>query len=199
MSYDDPSYLQIQNSANLRIPDGRPLSLVAKLKGYKSAKRVAGPDLMQRIFEQSTLNNYKHYFYGSTPETLKALKENLLKKFPTIQIVGMFSPPFRELSSKEDKEIIEKINEANPDIIWVGLGAPKQEVWMNSHKNKVKGLMIGVGAGFDYHAGKFKRAPKWMQNLSLEWLYRLFQEPKRLFKRYMKTNFRFIKLIIKNK
>ena len=106
----------------------------------------------------------------------------------------MYSPPFRKLTETEDKEIVKNINNTNPDFIWIGLGAPKQEIWMNEHKDRLNGLMLGVGAGFDYHAENISRAPKWMQTMSLEWLYRLLQDPKRLFKRYMNTNFKFIYL-----
>ena len=104
----------------------------------------------------------------------------------------MYSPPFRALSSEEDNEVIEKINETNPDFVWIGLGAPKQEKWMFDHQGSINGLMIGVGAGFDYYAGNIKRAPQWMQKCNLEWLYRLMQDPKRLFKRYFHTNIKFI-------
>ena len=140
-------------------------------------------------------NGLKHYFYGSSEETLSLLKEKLTEKYPHLQIAGMVSPPFRELSEEEDKEMVGKINASGADIIWVGLGAPKQEKWMYAHKDRVNGVMIGVGAGFDYHAGNIKRAPGWMQKLSLEWLYRLMQDPKRLFKRYLVTNTRYLWLI----
>ena len=109
----------------------------------------------------------------------------------------MYSPPFHHVSNREDDEIVGLINAADTDFIWVGLGAPKQEVWMSNHYGRVKGLMIGVGAGFDYYAGNIKRAPLWMQNLSLEWVYRLFQDPKRLFKRYAYTNIKFLLLLLK--
>ena len=120
------------------------------------------------------------------------LKENLERKYTELQIVGMYSPPFSPLSFEEDNEVVAKINEVKPDIVWVGLGAPKQEIWMAEHQGKIDALMIGVGAGFDYHAGLLKRAPEWMQNSNLEWLYRLMQEPGRLFSRYWKTNWSFI-------
>ena len=162
--------------------------------GFKEAKRVAGPDLMHEIFKLSEENRYKHYFYGSSEETLKQLNIKLKEKYPKINIVGMFSPPFKEEVSLENEEKLNEINKLNPDFIWVGLGAPKQEIWMKLHENKVNGLMIGVGAGFDYFADKIKRAPKWMQKSSLEWLYRLMQEPRRLFKRYFITNLKFIYL-----
>ena len=120
------------------------------------------------------------------------LEQQLKECYPHLQIAGMVSPPFRSLSAEEDAAEVEKINASGADIIWVGLGAPKQENWMYDHRDKVHGVMIGVGAGFDYHAGNIKRAPMWMQKLSLEWLYRLMQDPKRLFKRYLVTNTRYL-------
>lgn len=196
MSYEDENYRNIQNSAWMALPDGKPLSMVSKLRGFKEAQRVTGPDLMLELFKESEEKGYKHYFYGSTEETLNELQNQLLKKYPKLNIVGMYSPPFRKLSDEEDNEIIKKINFCEADFLWVGLGAPKQEMWMNKHKSKVNSLMIGVGAGFDYHAGKIKRAPNWMQKLSLEWLYRLMQDPKRLLSRYLNTNLKFIFLIL---
>lgn len=196
MAYEDEKYKNIQNSAIMALPDGGPLSVVSRRRGFKDAERVTGPDLMGKIFDISEKKGYRHYFYGSTQETLDELKIKLDKKYPNINIVGMYSPPFRKLTNKEDKEIIDKINESKADFIWVGLGAPKQEIWMYNHNNKVNGLMLGVGAGFDYHAEKLKRAPKFMQNINLEWLYRLMQEPRRLFKRYLITNIKFIWKII---
>lgn len=196
MSYEDESYKEIQNSGFMALPDGNPLSIISKKRGFSEAERVTGPDLMEEIFKISEEKGYKHYFYGSTQETLDTLKDKLNKKYYNINIVGMYSPPFRKLTEKEDIEIINNINNTNPDFIWVGLGAPKQEMWMNEHKYKVNGLMIGVGAGFDYHAEKIKRAPKWMQDMSLEWFFRLVQDPKRLVKRYIITNFKFIMLSI---
>lgn len=199
MSYEDESYRAIQNRGFMALPDGKPLSIVSKNKGFKDAERVTGPDLMDEIFKISETKGYSHYFYGSTEETLNTLKEKLSQKYPNIKICGMYSPPFRKLTCHEDKEIINNINESYPDFIWVGLGAPKQEIWMSEHKDIVKGLMLGVGAGFDYHAGNISRAPKWMQNYSLEWLYRLMQNPKRLWRRYITTNTKFLFYILKNK
>lgn len=196
MSYEDISYRNIQNSSEMVLPDGGPLSFISRKYGFKEAERVTGPDLMLELFSISEKLGYKHYFYGSTDETLKLLKINLKNKYPNLNIVGAYSPPFRKLSQEEDSEIVSKINNLNPDFIWVGLGAPKQEIWMSEHKDILNGLMIGVGAGFDYVAGNISRAPKWMQKYSLEWLYRLLQDPKRLLKRYVKTNFKFIYLNI---
>lgn len=191
MSYEDEEYREIQNSAALALPDGKPLSVVSRKRGYPEAQRVTGPDLMLELFEKPVT----HYFYGGKEETLVILKEKLKEQYPEIQIAGMYSPPFRPLTAEEDDEDIKRINESGADVIWVGLGAPKQEQWMYAHKDKVHGVMIGVGAGFDYHANVIKRAPKWMQRLSLEWLYRLLQDPKRLWKRYLSTNFKFVWLI----
>ncbi len=197
MSYDDKHYREIQNSGYMVLPDGKPLSIVSRFRGHRNARRVTGPDLMGSIFNISVRNGYRHFFYGSTRDTLEMLKSELENRYPRLDITGMYSPPFRELTEKEDNEIVDMINKSRPDFIWVGLGAPKQENWMNSHKGRVKGLMIGVGAGFDYFAGNIKRAPLWMQKMSLEWLFRLIQEPQRLWKRYLVYNTRFIILVIK--
>lgn len=198
MSYENPEYCKIQNLAALALPDGKPLSVICKKRGFSDAERITGPDLMEEIFKCSKECGYKHYFYGGKPETLKILEKKLREKYQ-LEIVGMYSPPFRQLTEEEDKMAVEKINRAHADFIWVGLGAPKQEQWMYEHQNKVHGLMIGVGAGFDYFAGNIKRAPMWMQKCSLEWLYRLFQEPGRLFKRYLVTNTKFLWLIARGK
>ncbi|MBU8752318.1 WecB/TagA/CpsF family glycosyltransferase [Priestia megaterium] len=196
LSYEDKEYCDIQNSGLMAIPDGGPLATLGRKRGSKKMDRVAGPTLMEEIFNISIDNSYTHYFYGSTEETLDKLCNELKKKYPGINIVGSYSPPFRSLTEIENKEVQERINLAKPDFVWVGLGAPKQEKWMSENQGKVNSLMIGVGAGFDYFAGNISRAPKWMQRMNMEWLYRLFQEPKRLFKRYMYTNTKFIWLSI---
>lgn len=188
-SYEDENYRNIQNNALMAIPDGGPLSSIGRKRGFSSMDRTAGPSLMEEIFKDK---EYIHYFYGSTEETLGLLEKKLKEKYSGIKIVGMYSPPFRKLTKEEDEKVIEKINNCNPDFVWIGLGAPKQEIWMAEHQGKVNGLMVGVGAGFDYFAGNIKRAPLWMQKSNLEWLYRLIQDPKRLFKRYFVTNTKFI-------
>jgi N-acetylglucosaminyldiphosphoundecaprenol N-acetyl-beta-D-mannosaminyltransferase len=199
MSYDDPKYRTIQNLGIMALPDGGPLSSVGKQRGYERMGRVAGPDLMDEIFKISVDNGYRHYFYGSTEKTLQKLRGNLQKGYPGLQIVGMYSPPFRSITDEEDEQIVKAINDENPDLVWIGLGAPKQEKWMAAHQGKVKGLMIGVGAGFDYFAGNIKRAPEFMRNSNLEWFFRLIQEPKRLLKRYLITNTKFIWLVVRRK
>lgn len=191
-SYAEPSYCAIQNGGIMAIPDGGPLSSLGRKRGFVTMERTTGPSLMGELFKISSKRGYRHYFYGSTDKTLEKLKNKLQEYYPGIQIAGMYSPPFRALSIEEDNEVIEKINETNPDFVWIGLGAPKQEKWMFNHQGSINGLMIGVGAGFDYYAGNIKRAPQWMQRCNLEWLYRLMQDPKRLFKRYFCTNIKFI-------
>ncbi|WP_455615438.1 WecB/TagA/CpsF family glycosyltransferase [Eisenbergiella sp.] len=191
-AYRDPEYRKIQNQAVLNIPDGKPLSIVQRQAGLRDAGRVPGPDLMPEIFKLSEKEGYRHYFYGSRPETLEALKKCLLERFPHLNIAGMYAPPFRPVTEEEDDAITRKINEARPDFIWVGLGAPKQEKWMAAHDGRVCGVMLGVGAGFDFHAGTIKRAPEWMQEWCMEWLFRIGQDPKRLLPRYLDTNFSFV-------
>lgn len=184
----------------MAIPDGGPLSTVGRWRGHKKMRRVTGPDFMREIFEMSAQRGYRHFFYGSTESTLCKLREKLMKNYPGICIAGMYSPPFVPLTYEENCIIEKTINESKPDFIWVGLGAPRQEVWMKEHQGRLKGFMIGVGAGFDYHAGNISRAPEWMQRMNLEWLYRLIQEPGRLFKRYWHTNMKFIwEVVVKGK
>lgn len=191
-SYEDDSYRAVQNGGLMAIPDGGPLSTVGQKRVYKNMSRTTGPSLMGEVFKISAEKGYRHYFYGSKEETLELLNQKLNQNYPGIQIAGMYSPPFRPLTKEEDKAVIERINETKPDFVWVGLGAPKQEKWMAAHQGQINGLMIGVGAGFDYYAENIKRAPMWMQRSNLEWLYRLMQDPKRLFKRYLHTNTKFI-------
>ena len=191
-SYEEPFYCAIQNGGIMAIPDGGPLSSLGRKRGFVMMERTTGPSLMGELFKISAKRGYRHYFYGSKKETLELLYQKLISNYPGIQIAGMYSPPFRALTKDEDRAVIERINETKPDFVWVGLGAPKQEKWMAAHQGEIDGLMLGVGAGFDYYAGNIKRAPIWMQEHNLEWLYRLVQDPKRLFKRYWSTNTKFI-------
>lgn len=191
-AHEDEEYRAIQNGGIMAIPDGGPLASVGRKRGHPDMERIPGPDYMDRILGISVEKGYRHYFYGSTAETLERSCRNLRERYPGLQIAGTCSPPFRPMSAEEDASIIKEINETRPDFIWVGLGAPKQERWMAMHQGKVHGFMVGVGAGFDYLAGNIKRAPGWMQKINLEWLYRLLQDPKRLFRRYWHTNIRFI-------
>ena len=187
-AWKDEAYRAVQNGGILAIPDGGPLSSTGRKRGFAKMRRVTGPDYMLKTIALGLPQGWRHYFYGSTPETLEKMEKALREEYPDIQIAGMYSPPFRALSAEEDGALAEKINEAAPDFVWVGLGAPKQEIWMHDHQGRVQGLMVGVGAAFDYTAGNISRAPQWMQKHNLEWLYRLVQDPKRLFKRYFITN-----------
>ncbi|MDE7478927.1 MAG: WecB/TagA/CpsF family glycosyltransferase [Lachnospiraceae bacterium] len=199
MSYENRKYRAIQNRAAMALPDGAPLSKYSRFIGFKKAGRVTGPDLMVEIFRISPQKGYRHFFYGATQQTLEDMKTTLQKDYPGIVIAGMYAPPFRTLTEEEDKEIIALINNARPDFIWVGLGAPKQEQWMYHHRGKLNAVSIGVGAGFDYLAGNIKRAPRIMQVFCLEWLYRLMQDPGRLWKRYVTTNTKFIRYILRER
>lgn len=199
MAYDNEHYRTIQNSAALALPDGKPLSVVSRKRGFHKAQRVTGPDLMEEMFRLSEKKGYTHYFYGSTEETLRKLEQRLSKAYPKMKIVGMYAPPFRPLTEEEDRKVLEQIWEMAPDFLWVGLGAPKQEEWMYQHRGQTETLMFGVGAGFDFHAGTVKRAPKWIQNIGMEWFYRICQDPKRLWKRYLTTNLKFIWLVLLGK
>ncbi|MGN0278039.1 MAG: WecB/TagA/CpsF family glycosyltransferase [Lachnospiraceae bacterium] len=192
MAFRNEEYRKVQNSGAMALPDGQPLSIVSRQRGYVHAQRVPGPDLMPAILKLSEEKGYKHYFYGSTEKTLAELEKAMLKAYPKLQIVGAYSPPFRKLTEEEDAEIVERINQSGADFIWVALGAPKQERWMYEHQHRVNGLMIGVGAAFDFLAGTTRRAPMWMQKLCLEWVYRIMQDPKRMAPRYLNTNFAFL-------
>ena len=198
MAHDRSDVLEAENSSAFTFPDGAPVARVLRHKEESDAVRLAGPDFMKEMLISSMDGKTSHYFYGSSENTLKALKENIEKNYPGTDVKGYYSPPYRELTKEEEEQIIEKINAADADIIWIGLGAPRQEKWMLAHKGMFRGVMVGVGAAFDFHAGTIKRAPGWMQMLSLEWLYRLMQDPGRLFKRYFVTNIRFVWLLIAN-
>ena len=191
MARENKDYAGVLNGAAFTFPDGNPVAVLQKKHGIVGSERVAGPDFMEHMFKNTTDGSITHYFYGSSQKTLDALKENLEKKYPGLVIKGLYSPPFRELTPEEDRADVEMINEAGADIIWIGLGAPKQEKWMQAHEGKVNGIMMGVGAGFDFHAGTIKRAPLWIQKTGFEWLYRLFQDPGRLIRRYVVTNIKF--------
>ena len=191
-SCKDPSYQKIQNSAALTFPDGAPIAKQLQRMEFADARRVAGPDFMDAMFRSSMDGKITHYFYGASPEAIRRLQECLPKRYPGIVIKGLYSPPYRPLTKEEDEAVMREINSSGADLIWIGLGAPKQEKWMASHEGKLHGVMFGMDAGFDFYAGTMRRAPKWMQRLGLEWLYRLFSDPKRLFRRYFVSNLQYL-------
>ena len=190
----DPEYKEVQRSACLVMPDGKPLSWLLRKRGIP-AEQIAGPDFMERMLSLPEEMNGSHYFYGSTVETLKDLGNSLEERYPHARIVGMESPSFGEMTEKEEREAVERMNASGADYIWVALGAPKQERFMYRNAKYAKGMMLGVGAAFDFHSGHVRRAPKKMRNMGLEWLYRLMQDPRRLWKRYLVTNTRFLLLV----
>ena len=182
---NDPTLFPIFNGAGMVTPDGMAVVWLLKLKGHKQVSRVYGPDLLLAVCEHGLPKGYRHYFYGGAPGVTEKLVEKLSERFPGLQVAGMLAPPFRPLSPEEDQDIVRQINGARADIIWVGLGSPRQEIWMHSHLGKVNApLMVGVGAAFDFLSGKKTQAPLWIQRNGLEWLFRFASEPVRLWPRY---------------
>jgi N-acetylglucosaminyldiphosphoundecaprenol N-acetyl-beta-D-mannosaminyltransferase len=179
----------ILNRAFLCTPDGMPMVWLGKLQGFPDMGRVYGPDLMLEICRWSQSNRCVHFLYGGASGVAEELKQQLQTRFPGLQIGGCYTPPFRPLNSEEERSLNEMLRETQPDIMWVGLSTPKQERFMAEYLPKLDvTLMIGVGAAFDFHAGRVKQAPRWMQASGLEWFYRLCQEPRRLWRRYLKNN-----------
>jgi len=191
--HDDSKFRNIVNSASLITPDGMPLAWGMKLQGLKDAVRVTGPLLMLQICQIASSRNIPIGLYGATEEVLILLQMNLLREYPDLEIAYKYSPPFRPLTEEEDKYITKEILISGVKILFIGLGTPKQVRWAAEHKQKLyKTVLICVGAAFDFHAGVKAEAPDWMQRFALAWLYRLFQEPKRLWRRYLYHNPRFI-------
>ena len=182
--HKDTKLKNILNSADLWVPDGIAPVAVARLKGHKNVSRTPGAEIMESFLEVADKKGYSSYFYGDTDDTLEKLKTNLQIKYPGHRIAGMYSPPFRSLTNDEDDAIVEFINKTNPDIVWVGLGTPKQDRWGFTHKDKLNTkIVIGVGAAFGFLAGKVQRVPKWIGNSGFEWVWRFAMEPKKLWRR----------------
>jgi N-acetylglucosaminyldiphosphoundecaprenol N-acetyl-beta-D-mannosaminyltransferase len=198
-SQSNPDIRRIYSDAALVTPDGMPLVWLLRRQGYSWANRICGPDLMPKILEYSAGRSIRHFFYGSTEDTLARLAERVRQKWPHTQIAGCLSPPFRPLSASEAERIDDAINGARPDIVWVGLGAPKQDRWMAEHRLKLDApVLVGVGAAFDMMAGVVRRAPPWLRRTGCEWMYRLSQEPGRLWRRYLKANSQFVFMVLKS-
>lgn len=195
----DKKYQEIVNNSGMTTPDGMPLVWLGKIHGEKTIERTYGPDLMLHLCSFSQDKGYRHYFYGSSAKTIELLQQRLKKQFPGLNIVGSFSPPLRDARAMEEGEILAQINAANPDILWVALGSPKQDYWMHLHRSRLNvPVMIGIGAAFDFLAGTKPQAPVWMRRCGLEWFFRLLSEPRRLWKRYLLGNTEFIYLLAKN-
>lgn len=194
--YQDEKFEKVVNHSDITTPDGMPLAKAIKLFYGINQERVAGMDLMPDLMKRSEELGKSIFLYGSTDEILSIIKKKSQKEFPSLKL-EIYSPPFRELNDIEKNEIIHQINDFNPDFVFVALGCPKQEKWMAEHKGIINSCMLGLGGVFEVYAGVKNRAPLWMQNNSLEWLYRLIQDPKRLWKRYLYTNSLFIILLLK--
>lgn len=188
----DPSFGAVIAQADMATPDGAPVAWVMRKLGFAAQQRINGPDLMWKYCEQVAGRDESIYLYGATEETLAILQTRLKAAFPSLQIAGAYSPPFRALTAEEDEAVVQRINSTGAGTVWVSLGCPKQEKWMAGHRGRINAVMIGVGAAFDYHAGTIQRAPMWMQRNGLEWLHRLCSEPRRLWKRYLITNTLFV-------
>jgi N-acetylglucosaminyldiphosphoundecaprenol N-acetyl-beta-D-mannosaminyltransferase len=181
----------------MSMPDGKPVALVGRWRAGSHVAQVAGPDFMP-VFLQSS-NDLRHFFLGGTQETLERLVEWVGSQFPGVKIAGAISPSFRVPDDRESRELISRIKTTRPDVIWIGLGAPKQELWMAQHCEALSpAVLMGVGAAFDFLAGTKARVPRWMQHFGLEWLFRLCQEPRRLTGRYLRTNSLFLLLLLKD-
>jgi len=192
MAHDDKEYLKAQSESIMSLPDGKPLSVVGRKKGYKEMEKTTGYHYMQNILTDERLKNKKHFFLGSTKENLEIMQFKLKEQYPNINIVGCEPSKFREITEEEFNDLVNLINKSKADFLWIGTGAPRQEKLMNKLKNKVNCLMIGIGGAFNIISGKVNDAPMWMQNIGMEWFYRFLKEPKRLFKRYFITNTKFI-------
>ncbi len=191
-----PDLRQVYEQAGLVAADGMPLVWLLRQRGHSVAERVCGPDLMLAVFRVSGQRGYRHFLYGSTEATLARLQLELHRQYPTAMIVGSYSPPFRTPTPEEQTRADRMLNGAGADIVWVGLGAPKQERWMAARRPSLNApVLIGVGAAFDMIAGNVKRAPPMLRQTGLEWMYRVYQEPKRLARRYLHSNSKFLLLL----
>jgi N-acetylglucosaminyldiphosphoundecaprenol N-acetyl-beta-D-mannosaminyltransferase len=194
-AHDSPEFQSMVNTADLVTPDGMPLVWTLRGRGHPRQARVYGPDLTQYVVEAAAAHALPVGFYGATPAVLDAMKTKFLKRYPELKVTYSFSPPFRPLTVEEDQRIVDEIKACGVRILFVGLGCPRQERWVAGHKGRIQAVMLAVGAAFDFHAGNKPQAPKWMQNAGLEWLFRLVTEPKRLWRRYLHHNPRFIWLV----
>jgi N-acetylglucosaminyldiphosphoundecaprenol N-acetyl-beta-D-mannosaminyltransferase len=194
----DPELRDIHNASGLTTPDGMPMVWAGHQAGAAHMRRVCGPDLMPELCQLAAERGWSSFFYGGGPGVPELLAERLTARFPGLRVVGTWSPPFRPLTPDEDRMAVERINRAAPDLVWVGLSTPKQERWMAAHAGRLDApVLLGVGAAFDMHAGLLPQAPRWMQRSGLEWLYRVRREPRRLWRRYLRNNPRFVVEILR--
>lgn len=191
-AFDDPGYRKVVTDADLVTPDGMPVVWCLRLLGVEGATRVYGPELTPRLIRAAAETGVRVGFYGAAPDTLDTLVARVEERYPGVEIAYAHSPPFRALTPEEDAADVRAIRDSGVDILFVGLGCPKQERWMADHRDRLECVMLGVGAAFDFLAGAKAQAPGWIQSLGLEWLFRLVSEPRRLWKRYLKQNPRFV-------
>ena len=192
-SLGNPEIRAAHNGASACVPDGMPMTWVGRFQGHRSMDRVYGPDLMLRMLELSAERGYTNFFYGGAEGVADDLKARMEHRFPGLKVIGTFCPPFRPLSSEEKGRVISNLNRLMPDLLWVGLSTPKQELFMAEFHEELRvKVMIGVGAAFDFHTGRVRQAPRWMMRSGLEWFYRLCTEPRRLAPRYLRNNPAFI-------
>jgi N-acetylglucosaminyldiphosphoundecaprenol N-acetyl-beta-D-mannosaminyltransferase len=192
-SQRDPALREIHNRSGLTTPDGMPMVWAGHRAGASWMERVYGPDLMLDVLARSVERGWTSYLYGGKDGVPELLEKRLAARLPGLRIVGSYAPPFRALTPEEDEAIVERINAANPDLVWIGLSTPKQERWMAAHVGQLHAhALFGVGAAFDMHAGTLRQAPRWMQRAGLEWAFRLYREPRRLWRRYFSNNPRFV-------
>jgi N-acetylglucosaminyldiphosphoundecaprenol N-acetyl-beta-D-mannosaminyltransferase len=192
-AHNDPRFKVMLNSSGLTVPDGKPLTWVGRYRGHNLKRRVYGPDLLQDFLAATKTLGYRHFFYGGHPEVIENMVAMIRRRFPGTEIAGYYSPPFRTLTAQEDSDVVATINESRADILWVGLGCPKQEIWMFNHRVQLNApVMVGVGQAFSIVAGTLQQAPSWMRERGLEWLFRLFVEPRRLWRRYLVYNTKFV-------
>lgn len=197
-SQRDPRLRRIHNESGLTTPDGMPLVWAGRRAGAAHMQRVYGPDLLLALSRRAAERGWTSFFYGGRAGVAETLSRRLTGRFPGLRTVGHLAPPFRPLTAEEDAEVVARINAGRPDLLWVGLGAPRQERWMAAHMGRLRvPVMLGVGAAFDIHAGVQPQAPRWMRDRGLEWLYRLAREPRRLWRRYLFNNPRFVLEILR--
>jgi N-acetylglucosaminyldiphosphoundecaprenol N-acetyl-beta-D-mannosaminyltransferase len=196
-SQADAALRGVYLSADMVTMDGMPIVWLARVRGHREAERVTGPDVMAAICDRGRALGLRHYFVGGQPGVPEALRDRLSAHYPGLQVVGLESPPFRQLTPAEDQALVDRINAAKPDVVWIGLGAPKQEYWAVEHAGRLEAsLLLPVGAAFDFHSGRIRRAPTWMRHAGLEWLFRLAADPRRLWRRYAVTNTRFALMLL---
>lgn len=194
----DRSLRGLLDQADLNLPDGMPLVWIARRLGLSHMRdRVYGPDLMLAVLAAGSEHRLRHYLYGSTPEVVARLADNLRSRFPGLDIVGVESPPFRPLTEDEEREFEERVGASGADIVWIGLGTPRQDVFVDRFRDRLGVPLIAVGAAFDFHSGTKKQAPQLLQRLGFEWFYRLATEPRRLWRRYLIGNTVFVADVIR--